>query len=315
MPNINIDDAYILNETGAQVDKVTGLFTKDEDTTSGEKAFAQLNIGTAGSNRNLLDNPWFTVNQRELSSYTSGYNADRWVSTSGATVTLNASGTLTWATSSTYREFKQKIANPSYYANGTYTVSVNVVSATGVPWVVLHNGNNGEILRKSLTVGMNSVTFTTGDSGIGVFGVYNLTNANISVELKAVKLELGSVSTLANDAPPNYGEELAKCQRYFVRAKGDPFGTGYITSSGSGSRIIIPTSIPMRGQPTVSFSGTFHLRVQGGTVNVTGMSSPTPVNTAGGITLSCTGFTGASVGYCALYADGINDYIDFSADL
>ena len=49
MPNINIDDAYILNETGAQVDKVTGLFTKDEETTEEEKAFAKTNIGLTES--------------------------------------------------------------------------------------------------------------------------------------------------------------------------------------------------------------------------------------------------------------------------
>lgn len=305
MPNINLDDAYILDETGAQVDKVTGLFTKDEDTTSGEKAFAQLNIGTAGSNRNLLDNPWFTVNQRGVNgTITNGqYGVDRWMA-GGGTVTM-ATGGITLGAGNSYA--MQRPADPSIF-NGK-TVTLSVMTSDGV----IESGTVVAQTGSAKTVRTANFELCIGYTAYNSFYFYNTSSSSKTVI--AAKIEIGSVSTLANDAPPDYGEELAKCQRYFVRAKGDPFGTGYITSSGSGSRIIIPTSIPMRGQPTVSFSGTFHLRVQGGTVNVTGMSSPTPVNTAGGITLSCTGFTGASVGYCALYADGINDYIDFSADL
>ena len=34
------------------------------------------------------------------------------------------------------------------------------------------------------------------------------------VKIAAAKLEKGTVSTLANDAPPDFGEELQKCQHY-----------------------------------------------------------------------------------------------------
>ena len=40
-------------------------------------------------------------------------------------------------------------------------------------------------------------------------------NGETSIGLKRAKLELGSISTLANDPPMDYGLELTKCHRYF----------------------------------------------------------------------------------------------------
>lgn len=45
MAVINVDDIYSLDNTGKQVDDA-------------------VDYALANSNRNLLDNPWFTVNQR-----------------------------------------------------------------------------------------------------------------------------------------------------------------------------------------------------------------------------------------------------------
>ena len=92
MPTINVNDAYVLNETGAEVDKVTGLFTKNENATTGEKQMARLNIAAGGSNRNLLDNAYFVgggsqlgdgvfpINQRGTTFYSLPYGNifDRW---------------------------------------------------------------------------------------------------------------------------------------------------------------------------------------------------------------------------------------------
>ena len=309
MAIINVDDAYILNETGAQVDKTTGIPFKNESLTEAEAAQARANIRAGGSNPNLLDNAYFVgggsqlgdgvfpINQRGLLNYGAGYTIDRWKLSSGGTLVFTNDGI-----SIDGLFFQKKIID--FTVGETYTLSRqttdgNVVSVTGVVpstegWMI-GDQNFGVYFRPSTKV-----------CDIQIWGTYLL---------KAVKLEKGTVSTLANDVPPDYGTELAKCQRYFVRALGDPFGTGYITTAGNNSRITVPVPMTMRATPTVSFSGTFHLRVQGNTLNVTTMSAVSPKNTAGGITLSCSGFSGATTGFCALYADGTSDYIDFSADL
>jgi len=73
--------------------------------------------------------------------------------------------------------------------------------------------------------------------------------------------ELGSISTLANDAPADFGEQLARCQRYFVRYSGNTneligVGIAYVTNY-----FYFPIYLPvnMRITPTVIFSGGFNL--------------------------------------------------------
>lgn len=319
MPNINIDDAYILNETGAQVNKVTGLFTKDEDTTSGEKAFAQLNIGTAGSNRNLLDNPWFgseeIVNQRQV---TTGalthlkYIIDRWMTSydggggQNGTYSLGTSGITLIPASGTKGGIAQRLSHPMEIGK-TYTASVLYSDGT------IDQGT--AVARASQ---FNFFNFGSGGSRFQWAPTYNWVWVTCGSEktIRAVKLELGSVSTLANDAPPDYGEELAKCQRYFCRIYGDPIGPGYISSGLGTAFILVPTGVTMRAKPTVSYSGAFSVRVQGSTIGVSAMTFATPAHTGGGVGIVCTLSSNAgSVGVCAMYPNATTSYIDLSADL
>ena len=243
MPNINLDDAYILDETGAQVDKVTGLFTKDEDTTSGEKAFAQLNIGTAGSNRNLLDNPFFTVNQRDVNgTITNGqYGVDRWIA-GGGTVTM-ATGGITLGAGNSYA--LQRPADPSIF-NGK-TVTLSVMTSDGViesGTVVAQTGN-------AKTVRTANFELCIGYTAYNSFYFYNTSSSDKTVI--AAKLELGSVSTLANDAPPEYAEELAKCQ-YYCRVIETSGYFAFGIAAGS-AHIQTPLQYAMRARPSVSFTG------------------------------------------------------------
>lgn len=318
MPNINIDDAYILGETGAQVDKVTGLFTKDEGTTSGEKAFAQLNIGTAGSNRNLLDNPWWglneVINQRgNTSGQTThdAYSIDRWKMSHGSargSWSIAEDGITITAASGTYALFGQVLANKDAIEGKTVTASVLLGDGTIVSGTI-----------PSFTWATNPIAYEHNGLQLrflasGTFRV-NVTDGN-SKTIRAVKLELGSVSTLANDVPPDYGEELSKCQRYFLRIYGDPIGTGYISSGLGTAFILVPTGVTMRAKPTASYSGAFSVRLQGSTIGVSAMTFATPAHTGGGVGIVCTLSSNAgSVGACALYANQTTNYIDLSADL
>lgn len=259
MAVINIDDAYILNETGEQVDKVTGLFTKDENTTNHEKVFAQLNIGTAGSNRNLLDNGWFTVNQRQIttpSSPISGYPSDRWYGTYSAVtsdgVTIPAQNAL---------DIYQKLEPDLCAALVGKTVTVSTLEQDGTIasfTCVFPAYGSGE--GSNYNMGNGIGCFVQNISGYQRVRFRISDQRTTPLALRAAKLELGSVSTLANDVPPNYAEELAKCQRYFVRLKSattqDVAATLAIALAGSttAARAVVPLPTTPNAKTAASYS-------------------------------------------------------------
>lgn len=237
-------------------------------------------IAQAVSNRNLLDNPWFTVNQRGQSSYsTNGYTVDRWKINGGLSVTVNADKSLTLAhdTSSGGESLVQYFETDfiNTLLGKTITASVEMLDgtiykATGVmpstipssstrPFSAL-NLNNGFALYLSISTSSNYIA------------IYS-SIASQSITIKAVKLELGTVSTLHMDSAPNYAEELLKCQRYFqVIAQGSRWR---LDQYGGGGMINISLPIAFRAIPTLSHTN-FYLRtmdlqtesvVSGATIN------------------------------------------------
>lgn len=82
--------------------------------------------------------------------------------------------------------------------------------------------------------------------------------------ITGVQLEKGSTATSFDYRP--YGTELMLCQRYFTNWVGDSSGTGF-RAIGSGQcaatttdmNIVIPLSVAMRANPTLSFAGTLTL--------------------------------------------------------
>lgn len=171
------------------------------------------------SNPNLLDNPWFTINQRGQNSYGNSdlYSVDRWKRINELTVDVN-NGYI--AISNTDWGLLQKLENAPEV--GVYTASIiarKLVMPTGGGmmfggrWLTAEemsviSGNDWGLLSitydPSYWSGLNKDEFRIDFNG-------NL-GSTYGIEIKAVKFELGSVSTLANDTPPNYGLELLKCQ-------------------------------------------------------------------------------------------------------
>ena len=281
MPMINIEDAYILDETGAEVDKVTGLFTKNENATMGEKQMARLNIAAGGSNDNLLDNAYFVgggsqlgdggfpINQRGQSSYSgSAHIIDRW-ELQNAFANLASDSIYFGGTTQNVWALMQQV--PSRWKSlwgETITVSAIV---------------NDELIQATYTVPQSGAfdmpaTATTG----GVFiNLYSADGTNMlfriytqytaSYHIKAVKLEKGTVSTLANDVPPDFSEELRKCQRYlFIRdyAKNDIIANGLTNNL----TMFLPASMRSGGSPIMTFTVTPHV-IGNGVI-----STPTSVN-------------------------------------
>lgn len=171
------------------------------------------------SNPNLLDNPWFTVNQRGQNRYNANnaYTVDRWLIKSGDTtknVTIDNAITLD---SGFNGSFCQRIDNG---------LAANIMGKNVTLSVLLSDGS---------VVSSNITLPSTTPSGVLPIGNKQITGqwyerlcfydnfwhvevhtwgvaAQTSLSVKAIKLELGSVSTLAQDVVPNYAIELAKCR-------------------------------------------------------------------------------------------------------
>lgn len=179
-------------------------------------------INSKVSHENLLDNPWFTVNQR---GFTSGnpevpiHVADRWavrynpsnsgsVSLSNNILTLTSTGNLLIVG----ERFEEAVG----FSGKTLTASILLSDGTIYYGTGVFPSKNGSDLN---VIDTNDFTvyyqYSSSSGNYPFLGV--LCKANKTISIKAVKLELGSVSTLANDTAPNYAEELVKCQRYFYK--------------------------------------------------------------------------------------------------
>ena len=325
MAVINIDDAYILNETGAQVDKVTGLFTKDEGTTNPEKAFAQLNIGTAGSNRNLLDNGFFTVRQRGNGPWTTAvYTADRWKNTgANQSTTLTSQGLVIQQVTNGYDGVEQTLSSDLSAAlvGSALTLSINCLAVSGTYRYRMRFFNGGSLISAKFggitSAGLYSVTMDAVPANTNSIVVDFLTNtgrAGDTITVAAIKLEKGTVSTLANDAPPEPSIASIPCYENFLRLKGAYAPVGYaIAVSTTLALVVIPTPVPMRAVPKASLSGTLYFNA-GTPFAVTGLNSTGTTFGVNQITQQVNGSFDVGKVYLAQFRDATS-YIDLSADL
>lgn len=232
---------------------------------AGDPADTCANNGFGRSNRNLLDNWYlagggtgenFPINQRSMvgsSISTSGYFIDRWKSNNANNVGI-FSGYVRILAGGGMRQYLPLSA----IKKGVYTVSAmleggQVYSVTGILDPAGTSGTwqlSKHLLQNVLWCGVRV------DNGKWDFDFTSTNSANIV----AVKLEAGAISTLANDTPPNYAEELAKCQYYFERKKifGNygSFGTG-IAVSTTNAEILIPMRTKRNTSYTIATSGSF----------------------------------------------------------
>ena len=224
--------------------------------------------------QNLLDNWYFVgggsqlgenffpINQRGQTSYGAGaVAADCWKSDAG--ITLTASGITQPSNSQIYQNrdanfYKRLIGK-------TITISAIIDG-------VLHSGS-----LICPTVPSSTTVYNTSDSAIRmtVYGDGACQLARILADankvISAVKVELGSSQTLAHQENgvwvlnelPNYSEELAKCQREFIRFPASSFQFSALTTS-NGANLEFSLPQPMkRGTVTISGSPNFIFRCAG----------------------------------------------------
>lgn len=239
--------------------------------------------GFARSNRNLLDNGWFTVNQRGVADGTTvtgnGYFADRWQAV-GSGVQRVAGGGIT-------------VLGTAYHQLGDLGIAGKTVTLS-----ILYS--TGEVSSNTFawTGTQFSKTFAYGT--VNIYPSANQINiAAQSVNVTAAKLEIGDVSTLANDVPPNYGEELSRCLNSTANAS-DPYanaGFGFgITNPNLLDNAYFVNPVNQRGQ--TAYTGGYSidrwkLLNNSGTLNVV----------SGGIQFTNTT---SGYGYCTQRTENVN---------
>lgn len=253
--------------TAPPTDYYTSRYSGEEADNAVARALPGGEIDSLLHNRNLLDNWDFrritnVINQKGQSSYTGpGYTIDRYFiqdAYNTLQVTITDDGLLLSNPSDTIADqswFIQKMESVPSAEN--VTTSIYVESITGTVLAICGNTNT------PLKPGMNVITSApdvTNHTGLWISVFHNAT-----VKIKAVKLELGSVSTLANDPPADYGTELAKCRRYYQVLEGRAVGhIGFF---------FVPTPVSMRIAPALTLiqAGTIYAP-DGTTRPVTGVS-------------------------------------------
>ena len=272
----NLQDAInMANQANqAATAKITDLETRFQTLTAEQQQDAEVIDARDGEtslrarldrdhayHKNILHNWDFRnpVNQRGFTSTTSaGYTIDRWrLTASGHTVELVYNGIKLIASknASLNNCFVQLVENYSRFAGVPLTLRVHVVENT------LTQGCNlrwNEYVGPAIMgTGYFSYTFTPASLSLLQIGV-QFADRNVDdgkyVIIDKMKLEIGTVSTLAKDPPADYGEQLALCQRYALNTGNEI----QIRASGYTANTIIfslPIPVTMRVNPSLE-SGT-----------------------------------------------------------
>ena len=206
------------------------------------------------SNPNLLDNPWFTVNQRGLTSVVGGYIVDRWngrattgSSLSDGVVTIvnnrTEAGATTWWGQRVELDYAKRLIGKVL----TWSVMLSDGEIKTYTFTIPNDSTNVQSADFNINGNLFYMRFEWTETA-GCFFIW-LRKPNSTISIKAVKLELGSVSTLAQDTAPNYATELLKCQRYFINAIGNG-ASGYFNDANA--ILSVPVPVQMRTVPTVT---------------------------------------------------------------
>ena len=292
---------------------------------------ALRNIG-GRPNRNLLDNWYFAgggsqqgggqfpINQRGETSYTANSRTstiDRWyLATAGSQLSVGVDY-ITIGGGSAPSTFWQQIEPDKVLGGQAYTYSV--LTDIGLFKIAIPGFTAETDLKITAPFGYIRCQYYQGNYAFNIF-----TNADNQCHLVAAKLELGPTQTLAYQdedgnwqlfETPDYGEELAKCQRYLIPIQGElPMVGRTFVASETMVIAFLPTPIAMRTNPTwTGESSNLTVYANGKRFTPTAISSVTSL--ANGIRFNLTIPTGAGTNQnvTVSFADMTNAF--FSAEL
>ena len=165
------------------------------------------------SNVNFVDNPFFTINQRGVSTfYTGQYGPDRWrgESASADPLLLTSSGVTVFVAPYMSQILEADLV--SQLNDKNVTCSVKLADGTI---------KSGTALFDSTA---NRIDFIGAADGIYLYFYRPTTKLVVQgidangITVRAVKLELGTISTLKYDIAPNKNSELIKCMAYYQQS-------------------------------------------------------------------------------------------------
>lgn len=236
----------------------------------------------------------FPINQRGATTYSAaGETIDRWIQTGGTTkveanwiVHTSPAG----ASSDLYQIVDRPANSPNYGENIVFGAIINAgVYNWGSVKLVGTSGEVTVVSFGSFSLLLEAISDKKIKAIIRV-------SPGTTITIRAAKLEIGNLGTLARplptsqgylmlyDAPPDYGEELAKCQRYLTPIKAGDLLHG-INLNGT-FYLEAPTHVQMAAAPTLTSALSLAI-VAGGAVEVVSV----PAATQGTVGGAGVGFT------------------------
>lgn len=230
------------------------------------------------------------------------------------------------------RYFASKTVTISFYARAganfsaaSSALNVELVTGTGTDQNVISGFTGAATVvsqTATLTTTWQRFTYTSSAlsssmTQLGMNFIYTpvgTAGANDYFEITGVQIDVASVALPFRTAGTTYQQELAACQRYFVRynstSNPDSGGTGQFYST-TACKISIPLPVTMRGTPAISVQNTTVDRIGSGNTTPTGWGSSSRL-TVDTVSFDITGAgTAATIYQQAMF----NGYTDISAEL
>lgn len=211
------------------------------------------------------------------------YTIDRWKTENNIVVTLESDGLSIENIGVIAGQFNQELP-PNFVPEGSLVCISAMVKSVSGDARLLFSQNSSPYGHTVDFIPLQTGLFSGSGNlmdGNHKFVIY--LGAGSKIKLIAAKLELGPTQTLAHlengnwvlNEIPDYGEQLRRCQRYFVRYAFDTqrfFGVLNIDNANSGQGYInLP--VPMRATPTISGPVGFYSIDNNVTVNINVLGS------------------------------------------
>ena len=272
---------------------------------------------------NLLDNSDFVhpIAQAGVNGAhgTTGYAVDRWMRTSGATVSQAADGLKIVSDKTSWTAGIQQRIEAKRFSNVMTFAVRGVFPAACRLFVYIGNGTvnfgqayfQGDAAERTLVMKLTKPDGLTEDEAVNVYISPDTGSTGTAAVVRWAALYEGeyTAETLPPYVPKGYAAELAECLRYYRKIKADTQTfVGYAASGNAYA--FIPLTQAMRIAPTVTGGGKFYYTL--GSAQGTTTETATAHNTnANRVIVKCAvSVTGICTGVITPQGD-----IDISADL
>lgn len=241
------------------------FFDQAQTLSDAQQRQVQTNIGVVAMARgNILDNGWFRVNQRgtQSTSVSGSHIVDRWKVVQNMSATIEPDGSITLqptSTGNTY--FEQLLPRGTMTVGEAYTLSILVNGVVHSRTISMRASAVYSALQPAISnVNISIFQTTVGGLDVDMAAIRLTGGTSQTLNISAIKLEKGYISTLALDEPPSYAEDLLRCKRYLhviqTRSGVAQLGIGVRWSSSGQYRLFVQLPIDMyEGKtPTASIS-------------------------------------------------------------